>query len=194
MFGASLSTGSYTYSWEMKIKLSIDEMLNQWRLRRALEPLRSDCTVERLDGIDLDVLLRNEINDWYRNLLDTAPVEMLVVTDISAMVALSKRGDGSATIRLPERCRRVVEVMLDCWEQPARIVEADTITAQMQENPYSRGGITAPVAVKRHGRLQVYSIPSNVDGKIASLQCVLEPEEGFYEMDERALSTIESYE
>lgn len=38
----------------MKLRLSTDEMLSQWRMRRALEPLRSDCTIERIDGIDID--------------------------------------------------------------------------------------------------------------------------------------------
>lgn len=177
----------------MKIKLSTDEMLDQWRLRRELEPLRSDCTVERLDGIDTDALLRNELNDWYRNLLDTAPVEMLSITDIADMVAIVKRDDGSATVRLPEKCRRVVEVMLDCWQRPARITAADSPLARLQDNPYSRGHTSEPVAVERHRRLQLYSIPDGHVPEITSLYCVMEPDDGFYEMDERALSTINSF-
>ncbi len=178
----------------MKLRLTTEEMLNQWRLRRALEPLRNDCTVERLDGTDTDELLRNEMHDWYLNLLDTAPTEILTLTDISGEVVLKTNPDGSATVELPERCRRVEEITLDCWQQPATITRQDSLLAKLQRNPYSRGGTVEPVAVKHHGKLQLYSIPEGVDASIESLYCVMEPDEGFYEMDERALSLIESYE
>ncbi len=178
----------------MKLRLNTEEMLNQWRLRRALEPLRNDCTVERLDGTDTDELLRNEMHDWYLTLLDTAPAEILTLTDISGDVALKRNPDGTATVKLPERCRRVEELRLDCWQRPATITGQDTPLARLQCNPYSRGGTAEPVAVKHHGRLQLYSIPEGVDASIESLYCVMEPDDGFYEMDERALSLIESYD
>lgn len=178
----------------MKLRLTTDEMLNQWRLCRALEPLRLDCTVERLDGIDADKYLLDEMNGWYLKLLDTAPAEMLTLTDISKDVTVESKVDGEGVIKLPERCRRVMEIQLGCWQRPARIVEPDSPTAQLQDNPYSRGGTAEPVAVKRHRRLHLYSIPPETEAEIAALYCVMEPEEGFYEMDERALSLIGSYE
>lgn len=58
------------------ITLTRQEMLAQWKLRRALEPLRADCTAQRNDGIDLDRYLTEEMRSWYLRMLDTAPVEM----------------------------------------------------------------------------------------------------------------------
>lgn len=173
----------------MKMTLSTEEMLNQWRLRRALEPLRSDCTVERTDGIDLDSLLRLEMRDWYLKLLDTASLEYLAPVDLAGDVALSVGDDGVATVNLPERCRRVVEVMLDEWERPATILAPDSPLARCQQSVYSRGGSVAPVAVQEAGRLRLYSVAGQ-SPVITRLLCVAEPEDGVYTFDERALSLI----
>lgn len=176
----------------MKMRLSTDEMLQQWRMRRALEPLRSDCVVQRADGIDLDPLLRMEMRDWYLKLLDTASLELLAPEDIAGDVALVVNADGSAVVTLPERCRRVVEVRLEEWERPARIETPDSRRARCQQSCYCRGGAEEPVAIAEVGRLRLYSVLS-AQPKIASLLCIAEPEEGYYEFDERALATITDY-
>lgn len=170
------------------MKLSTAEMLSVWRLRQQLEPLRSDCVVSRIDGSDSDALMIQHIDDWYETLLDTAPAEMLVLTDISTQVAMNNLGEAMATVILPERCRRVVEVMADDWEQPAVIVPADSPLALLQGNVYSRAGKSRPVAVVDRRVLRLYGVDSK--SRLSRLLCVMQPDEGFYEFNKRALSTI----
>lgn len=175
----------------MKIRLNQDEMLSLWRIRHALEPLHSDGVVTRADGIDLDRYLLNCIDDWYLNLLDTASVEYLAPADIKADVAVKRNDDNSAVIILPERCRRIIEVKLNCWLQPALIItDPASPDALLQQNPYSRGNPTAPVAIVNHRKLILYSIPDNADTSIDRLLCIVNPDSGYYEMDQRALSLI----
>ncbi len=162
-------------------------MLSQWRMRRALEPLRSDCAVTRRDGIDLDSFLKIEIRDWYLNLLDTAPVHLLTLTDIAPLVAIEQAGEGCSAITLPQQCRRIIELNINNNPAPVEITAAGSPLALCQQNPFSRAGDIAPVAMLHGSRLTIYSasVPS-----IARLLCVMEPEDGYYELDEAALSLI----
>lgn len=175
----------------MKLTLTAAEMLDLWRLRRALLLLREDCAVERRDGIDLDRLLHAELRAWYSNLLDTAPVEMLVLTDIARDVAPALHADGHLTVTLPTGCRRVVEVEVEGWSRAATLTASDTPLALRQDNPYCRGRVDAPVAVVHPERLVLYSAPpGDVKPRLRRLLCIMEPEEGMYELDERAISLI----
>ena len=174
----------------MKIKLSSNEMLAQWKLRRGFEPLRADCVITRSDGVDLDALLRLEMRDWYLSLLNTAPIEMLATTNIAGEIALAKNDDSTATVILPQNCRRIVEFQLSGWDRPARIVDdTDSYDALLQDNPFSRGGCAQPVVVKRHNMLYIYSLPPGNVSVIRAM-AVMEPTDGSFEMDEAALATI----
>ncbi len=175
----------------MKLRLSTDEMLSQWRMRRALEPLRSDCTIERIDGIDIDTFLKMEMRDWYLNLLDTAPAHLLMLTDITSNVSVSRNNDQSAIITLPQGCRRVIQLSIDCCDNPVEIVAADSPLAMCQLNPFSRSGSIAPVAIVHHDRVIIYAGSNNFN--ISHMLCIMEPDDGFYELDEAALSLIPKF-
>lgn len=174
----------------MKIALSSAEMLAQWKLCRGFEPLREDCEITRTDGIDLDALLRLEMRNWYLNLLKTAPIDMLAITNIANDIAIVKNDDNTGTILLPESCRRLVEFQLKGWKRPAKIIEdTNCHDALLQDNPYSRGGCEQPVVIKRGNRLHIYSLPDD-NPQILRAMAVMEPTDGSYEMDESALATI----
>lgn len=173
----------------MILNLSTEEMLGVWKLKRYFEPLRSDCEVERTDGIATDRLLMMEMREWYLNLLDNGELSLLQVSDIAKDVALKFQNDGTATVTLPAECRRVIEVNVDGWHQSAIPVTADSPLGMLQQSAYSRGGVEEPVAVAHQGYLQLYTPPSST-ARISSLKCVLEPAEGSYVLDERALATI----
>ena len=176
----------------MKIRLSADEMLAQWKLRRGFAPLRADCEISRSDGVDLDAILRLEMRDWYLNLLCTAPIEMLATTNIANDIALSLIDNGDAIVILPENCRRIVEFQLEGWEIPARIItDPNSLEALLQQNPYSRGNSSRPIVVQQGSRLHVYSLPQSKPYKIVRAIAVMEPHDGSYEMDEAALQFIE---
>lgn len=178
----------------MIINLSSDEMLDLWRLNCALLPLREDCVVERADGIDIDLLLHRRIRDWYLNLLDTAPVNLLAVTDIADQVAPRPLSDGSVAVDLPERCRRVVEVTLEGWNRPATIVDSAQLpVVTWQLNPYAMGSPDAPVAVVYDNSLRLYSAPQSPSPpRLSSLRCIIEPDDGTYRLHEQALALIPS--
>lgn len=168
-------------------------MLAQWKLRRGFAPLRSDCVITRHDGIDLDALHRLEMRDWYLDLLDTAPVNLLALTNIAGDIAVVAHGDNTAAVTLPENCRRVVEFQLGGWKRPAVITQPGSALALLQSNRYSRGGSENPVVVRHGNRLLIYSLPKDGAVAITRAMAVMEPADGTYEMDEAALSLIRNY-
>lgn len=177
----------------MTVTLTHEEMLAQWKLRRALLPLRLDCEVTRRDTVDVDRLAALEMRDWYLRLLDTAPVELTGVTDLAGEVAVTAVDDGTATVVLPPGCRRVVSVEMEGWERPATVVaDPASPVARLQTSRYSRGGAARPVAVVEGDTLRLYT-PVNASARLVSLKCVTEPADGSYRMDERALSLITPY-
>lgn len=175
----------------MMITLTRQEMLAQWKLRRALEPLRADCMAQRNDGIDLDRYLTEEMRSWYLRMLDTAPVEMTGWTEIAGEVAVTVAADGSGEILLPENCRRVIEVRLEGWKRQATIVtDSNTALAVRQQSRFTRGGTVDPVAVLSGRRLRLYTPPAGMTPAIATLRCVTVPRDDCYTMDERALELL----
>lgn len=168
--------------------LTQEQMLTLWRLSRAFEPLRPDCTVTRTDGIDLDTLLSRQMRGWYLNLLDTAPLEYLQLTDIAPTVAVEYNADGSIYVGLPPTCRRVVEVKMAEWERPAIIVDDPASPlALRQHSPYLRAGLAAPVAVVEKKRLHLYGATLS---ELERLLIVAEPPSDTYIFDTRALELI----
>ena len=52
-------------------------MLERRRISGGLEPLRSDCSIEYTDGIDIDRLLEQQLRARYVWMLDHADPSML---------------------------------------------------------------------------------------------------------------------
>lgn len=172
---------------------SSEDMLEIWRLRRGMTPCRNDCDIYRTDAADVDLLLGEEIDRWYRHLLDTAPVEMLAVGDIAPDVTARTDGDGVVTIALPDRCRRVIGVRLSGWRRDAELVtDLSSARARMQMSEFVRGGSEFPVAIVEKDRLTLYSVDPLHKTEVISLRCVTEPPAGVYILDRRALETIPS--
>lgn len=165
-------------------------MLALWRQLRYNEPIRNDAAVTRVDGVDRDRLHQVEMRNWYLNLLATGDLRYLKISDIATQVAVTSMGDGTGRVLLPEKCVRPLWVMLEGWDRAARVVEPDTLEAEMQLNEFSRGGTVEPVAVHYPGQLRLYSLVEGETQKLTALRCVMEPEDGVYEMDESALESI----
>ena len=176
----------------MRLTLTAEEFLAVWRLRRGLEPLRSDCRVTRSDGIDLKALERMAMEAWFARQLREAPSEMLAPADISAAVSTTAMPDGSATIRLPDTAVRVVAVEMSGWARPAIIVSnPDHPLYAAQLNSYSRGGPNAPVAVALQGTLRLYT-PAP-DSQLTKLLVIEEPSDGTYSFDSSLLDSIPKF-
>ena len=84
------------------MKLTHEQMLELWMMRRYGETPRCDAAVTRTDGIDLATLAAAEMRAWYLALLDEGPRELLYPKRLR-LKCLSNR---CPTGRRSSRCRR----------------------------------------------------------------------------------------
>lgn len=173
----------------MKITYTSQQMLEEWKLRRAIGPLRADCTVTRSDGIDLDALLTAEMRGWYLRLLDTAPAEMLAPEDISARVSVAVGpDDDSLTVTLPPECRRVLWVRLKEWTEAATPQPTDSYKNRRAANPYTRPDRHCPtVTATGSGTLTLRPATSAIP---QCIMAVMDHGDDSYTIDQRALELI----
>lgn len=165
-------------------------LLEEWKLRSRLEPLRTDCVITRTDGIDMDTYLLRELRAWYMRELATAPVDTLPLTDIAPGLTMTRAPDGAGMVKLPAGCLRVVSVEMEGWHRPAVIVaDPECAEAVAQTSPYSRGGVCRPVAVIYPDRMMLYTPPADAKAP-SSVLAVTEPPEGTYLLTERMLADM----
>lgn len=142
------------------ITLSASEALARWKLLRHFEPILPDAVVVRSDAVSLDDLLLHQFRSWHLSTLLSAPVHLLPQHDIAAQVSLARTPSGAAVAELPPDCLRICSVMLQGWDQPARIItDLDSPLALAQASPYARGGCARPIALAAHGSLLLFSPP-----------------------------------
>lgn len=180
----------------MKLRLTKEEMLAQWMLRRHLEPVRADCVVARSDAIDLEAYCAMEMRGWYLNLLATAPADLLAPRDIASECDIEAGADGySVEVWLPDRVVRPLTARLAGWRRSARVEDEASPSAARCACRFSAGGIAEPVAIAGPGgRLRLYSRPSTRRAPVLeSLEAVVDEGEEFYCLDERALALITPY-
>lgn len=160
----------------MKIELTESEMLELWRRTRGLDMCGVyNAVTDRVDGLDVDALLKQQMRGWYADLLAHGPEEMLVCTNLA--VALNACGDLGWEAILPEAVVRVFGVHAKGYLLPIRIVE-DAVA-----NPY-----TSPVAVLNGRRLVV--MPFDEKPELLRVRVVTRPTDGNYVFDDCALKQI----
>lgn len=172
----------------MKLTLTKAQMLAQWKQRRWLEPLRADCRIRRSDGADLDAYAEMEMRQWYLELLATAPVEMLAVTDLTLSATVRRAGEGRLVIDLPASAVRVVKVRVAGWQRDAEITaDPHSPLALRQANRFACGGVEHPVAVHSGRRLELFSAESSkaLPG-VEALWIIADTGPDSYTFDERA--------
>lgn len=169
------------------------QILSEFRRRRYLEPMRDDCVIERVDGVNTDLLLMDEIRQWYANLIDTAPPCMLAAEDVAHEVTVEVvPGTGAVTLTLPDDVRRVISLTIE--GNPTPVVPLNNGShplLALQSNPFTRGGHQRPVAfIDAANRITLFAHdgmgnPPQLSGLIAVR---LTP--GEYKFDERAWETV----
>lgn len=171
--------------------LSAQQMLDLYKTMTHLVPVRRDCTVERDDGIDLDAWLALRLEQWYAQLLMTAPVEWLPVEDVAAEVTLTADERGMVTATVPARCVRPVEWRLQGWYcSVTTFLRPGDALVGLQLNPWTRGGACRPAAIDHGDHLVLCGA---VDGSVPRLsvaRCVVRPADGHYRFHAAALSTL----
>jgi hypothetical protein len=176
----------------MIVQYTKAQMLEYRRKIAGFEPLRADCSIEIVDGIDVNELLERELRQWYLDLLDNGDVNLLKTTEIGSALALATRNDGSAVIKLPDNCRRVVSVYVNGWQRDAKVMDYASALPRLQllSNPYSRPGTSDPLAVDcGNGVLLVAPTGSYV----ASATAICDTGEDTFIFDEKALSNLNEY-
>lgn len=173
----------------MIVELTRDDMLRLWRTRAGLEPLRTDCRVEAVDGTDADSVLEPMMRAWYLNLLDTADPRLLRTEDVSHEIVLTRCDEHEAVEgMLPERVRRLLEVRMTSWLNPAvpcTPAEAGRRHA-LALNPYTAPGPTHPLCSVDGRRLHLQPYVEAGDVLVVA-RAVTDPGPELYVLDERLL-------
>lgn len=175
------------------MKLGFDQMMDHWRRAQGLEEKRLDCSVELFEGVDASARMAVEMRQWYLRLMDSGPLEVLVVRDIAGRLGpFAFDGRGWRT-QLPADVRRAVSVTaagsaaVPVWRAG---YDDDRIEAFLRraDNPWLRGSVASPVAIAAAGYLTVYAGTAPVT--VTSFLAVTDPGEETFEFDEKALSLI----
>lgn len=174
----------------MKLVLTPEKMMEQWRLRRGVEPMRTDSAIARTDGHDFTGLLRAELDSWYARLLDTAPVEMLAPEDAGEQSELASATGfpTGAVLKLPAGVRRVLSVRLAHWHAGAQPEAASEALLRRQANPFAAATELCPSVIDTGGRLLLF--PATPLSVVASVMAVTDRSPNEYRLDSRALELI----
>ena len=168
------------------------QMLGHWRRHRGLEDARADCSIELFEGMDINTALRVEMRQWYLNLLDTAPLRYLQLTDISSRLTFTPTATaGVWTAALPVDVRRLITLTLE-GAAPADVEEANPTgrRAVLNSNPYVRACRHRPtVTVSADRTVTVVCNTLHLPPVIAAM-AVVDPGDELYTFDESALSLI----
>lgn len=166
----------------MRKLLTKTAMLELWRLVRADEPLRLDCTLTRTDAVDRDSILEAEMRAWYLNLLDCAPVEFLAPIDMAIKAEI--RTDGCLTIvTAPDQVRRILGVRFAGWAAAVAPTDSLADVKARAGNPFW----TEPVVANSSARSVVVA---NASGELVELMCAADLSEEAYCFDDRALEKL----
>ena len=174
------------------------QMLALWRRAAGLEESRSDCSIEQFGGLDSDAAIATAMRQWYLNLLDTAPLRHLQLTDIAAGLQLKADSEvpGKYSIQLPANVRRACSLVLVGSVLSVPILESGSVAspdmarlAALQANPFSRAGALRPVAVRSGSTVTLFSASQAVP-VLSRLWAVVDPGDETYVMDESALSLL----
>lgn len=171
---------------------TMEEMVAEWKLRRGMMPLRTDAVADRVDGIDVDSLLRPMIAEWYGKLLLEAPAELLPQADMAAKAHVRiTDSDGAVEVILPEGCSRVLWVKLSDWNTGTRPVEAAScpVLEMLQRSRYGRARQCNPVALMYPDRMMLYST-ALAQPQLEFLSCVAAPLNGDIVLDSSLMATI----
>ncbi|MDE6093172.1 MAG: hypothetical protein K2F61_00140 [Muribaculaceae bacterium] len=164
------------------------QLMAQWRLRRGLEPMRGDLTVE-LDGVDTGALDEAELNDWWADMTANAPADMFEPKDLALRCTTKAVAGGGTDVELPAStgCRQVLAVRLSGWTRDGTIVAPDSREADLQRWEYTQAGLESPVAVMYSPR-HVRCFPAGED--VESFRAITEGDGEVFTMDSSLLATM----
>ena len=182
----------------MQKRYTLAELLVLARRSAGFTHVNADCSVEQVDGIDVDALLADEIRRRYLHLLDTASPTLLAPSDVASLTSFEPPPEPSAagTVTLHSSCRRPLALRLDGWTAAARVLPAELlpVAKEWQKNPYTAATPSSPLAVLAYpgSRCELLVWPAESSAAVESaLAVALDP--GYpdvFLLDEAALAEI----
>lgn len=184
----------------MNIEYTKDEMRAVWKRLRWLEPLRADATVVRSDGTDIDRVAETQMRQWYLQLLAEAPMDMLVLTDLSASAMVRRVAAADCypasvdmiKVTVPKNAIRLGRVKISGAAVCADIVENPSDPRwRLSLNRFRRQ--MAPMTALWRRDSCTLLLPAPADGslpKVTLLHAVVDPGPDIYRFREPALATI----
>ncbi|MBD5203121.1 MAG: hypothetical protein HDS81_07435 [Bacteroidales bacterium] len=178
----------------MKLRLTQAQMNERWLALRRLNTMPLEAVVKRNDGVDMDMIVTEEVKKWYFNLLLTADERMLVTHDIEDALDVHPDGRGGAEVVVPPEVVRIISVRMRGWHAPARIVHDNALTDSAlhrlrirQASKLTMSGPDNPVAMMHSNVIRIYPY---IDGdELHTLRAVVMTDD-LYEFDSSALTTI----
>lgn len=184
----------------MKKTMTQSELIGLVRLMSGLDGTRSDVAIETTDGLDVDAMIGHRLRQWYLELLDTAPVEMLAPENMASSAMLSTvevSGIKATRAIMPGNCRRVLEVRLRDWLRSVPVLPYENLAAVInrQQNPFTAATASHPIAVYGASAIggvaaPVMMFPAMATPQLSYLLGVSDPGENIYTFDERALDIL----
>lgn len=169
---------------------TLNQMVSLWRQRAGHLPVRTDCSIEAEDGVDIDAIIQGKIRQWQLELLDTADPALLEVSEIAELCAVERDTVRASFIALPAECRRVISVQMASWPYPVKPLTPEQASRRqlLSGNPYAAPGPVEPLVTAYPGRLVI----APGEARIISLKAITDPGPETITIDERLLSKIPS--
>lgn len=74
------------------MQLTEKEMIDLWLLSKGYEPLRTDATIIRTDGVDIRAIARLECRRWYHRRHSSLAMARMSTPSVRIMVASVRSG------------------------------------------------------------------------------------------------------
>lgn len=154
--------------------------MNETNLHNGVLMRIDEATSNQIEGIGTRYPIAEFLREATMEMLRTAPLELLPLTDFSAG-ELADMGDGSGTVALPEGFVRLASFRMRGWLRPVlRAIGAEGPLFARQLNPVTRGGIAKPVAALVPGvegmKLRWFSLPPGWPREVTKALCVVRTE------------------
>lgn len=162
--------------------LTKSEMLERWTTIRAGEPQRLDCTVSRLDGLDLSAVYEAEMRAWYLDLLDSADESLLAPEDLAEEATVSE-AQGLTLVTFPAGVRRVLRLRFSGWGAPVAPEATPAKVTLSAANPFCRRPLAAKVAPN------VVAV-AGARGELVAADCIVDRGPQAYIFDDKALQRL----
>ena len=106
------------------MQLTEKEMIDLWLLSKGYEPLRTDATIIRTDGVDIRAIARLECRRWYHRLLLEGDPSLLIPEEMAGDPTVTRHATdrGSLIVTMPTAVVRPLSACLEGWDADAPVI------------------------------------------------------------------------